>query len=213
MKNRKGTFDDLVQNTGGVAGSFKSADKTAAVLFTLIGVAALLVARAALFPFESNDYLYALQLWIDEYKTMTFIEGLGTKVGVYNLPYMYMLNVMARLNAPGLFLIKIVSVFFDFLLAYFMMKIVALKTSSINMHILAFLLTLAIPTVLINSAMWGQCDSIYTAFVVGSFYFCLTGKSKSAYAFMALAVSFKLQAALRAVLSLPTKARRSFLQL
>jgi len=92
-------------------------------------------------------------------------------------------------------MVKVTSIFFDFLLAYFIMKIVALKTESLNMRILAFILTLSIPTVIINSAMWGQCDSIYTAFVAGSIYFGLRGRSKSAYAFMALAVSFKLQAA------------------
>jgi len=43
--------------------------------------------------------------------------------------------------------------------------------------------------------MWAQCDSIYTAFALGSVYFALRGRSKSAYAFFALALSFKLQAA------------------
>jgi Gpi18-like mannosyltransferase len=42
--------------------------------------------------------------------------------------------------------------------------------------------------------MWGQCDSIYAAFAIGAVYFGLTKQSKSAYAFMALALSFKLQA-------------------
>ena len=62
------------------------------------------------------------------------------------------------------------------------------------MHILAFLLTLALPTVILNGAMWGQCDSIYASFAVGAFYFGLTGHGKAAYAFMALALAFKLQA-------------------
>jgi len=91
---------------------------------------------------------------------------------------------------------KIVSVFFDFILAYFVMKIVSLKTNRFNMQILAFVLTFAIPTVLLNSAMWGQCDSIYAAFAIGSLYFALAKRSKMSYAFMALALSFKLQAAL-----------------
>jgi len=60
----------------------------AAAFFTIICIMALLVVRGALFPHESNDFLYALRLWINEYKEMTFFEGLGTKVGVYNLPYM-----------------------------------------------------------------------------------------------------------------------------
>jgi len=84
---------------------------------------------------------------------------------------------------------------FDVVLAYFVMKIVSLKTESANMRILAFVLAFAIPTVVLNSAMWGQCDSIYTAFLLGSIYFALCGKSKMTFAFLALALSFKLQAA------------------
>jgi len=169
-------------------------DKIAALGFALIGVVSLLIIRGALFYNDWGDYIYFLKPWITAYRHMTFLEGLGTVVGNYNPPYMYILNIIARTDIPELFLIKCVSVVFDFLLAFFVMKIVSLKTESINMRILAFLLTFAIPTVVLNSSMWGQCDSIYSAFAIGSFYFGMRNKSKSAYAFMALAVSFKVQA-------------------
>jgi len=126
---------------------------------------------------------------------MSFIESLGTKVGDYNPPYMYILNVIARIGVFDLYLIKIVSVVFDLLIAFFVMKLVSLRTNRTHLHILAFLLAFAIPTVILNSSMWGQCDSVFTAFAVGSVYFALRGRSKTAYAFIALAISFKLQAA------------------
>jgi len=170
-------------------------DKIAPYIFVFVSIIALLAARISLFFYESGDYVHFLKIWIDEFRTMTFLEGLGTTVSNYNPPYMYILNIIARINAPDLVLIKIVSVFFDFIIAYFVMKIVSLKTSRINMHILAFVLAFAIPTVVINSAMWGQCDSIYAAFAIGSFYFGLVKRSKMSYAFLALAISFKLQAA------------------
>jgi len=169
-------------------------DKYAPVIFTCVSVLALLIVRYALFFYESGDYIHAFKIWIDEYRSMSFLEGLGTNIDMYNLPYMYLLNIISRVNYSDLFLIKFISVFFDFLLAYFVMKIVSLKTNRVNMHILAFVLTLAVPTVFINSAMWGQCDSIYSAFAIGSVYFGLSGRSKASYAFMALALSFKLQA-------------------
>jgi len=169
-------------------------DKNAPAIFVLISVTALLIARGAFFGYESGDYIYFLKPWVEELRSMTFIEGLGTKVGTYNPPYMYILNIISRLNVSDLLLIKIVSVFFDFLMAYFVMKIVSLKTKSLNMQIFAFLLTLSLPTVVLNSAMWGQCDSIYAAFAIGSVYYGLRERSKTAYAFMALAISFKLQA-------------------
>jgi len=170
-------------------------NKYAAAAFTAVAVAALLIIRGALFSFESLDYINFLSTWISAYRKMSFVEALAAKVGNYNPPYMYILNIISRAGISDLYLLKSVSIIFDFLLAFFVMKIVSLKTESINMQILAFLLTLAIPTVILNSSMWAQCDSIYTAFALGSVYFALRGKSKSAYAFFALALSFKLQAA------------------
>jgi len=182
-----------MQNQKNVNTPFIS-DKHALILFTLICVVALLVVRGALFYYRSGDFIWFLQPWVEEYRTMTFIEGLRTNVGTYNPPYMYILNIIARINISELYLIKVVSVIFDFFLAYFVMKIVSLKTTSANMKALAFLATFAIPTVILNGSMWGQCDSIYATFAIGSFYFGLRGRSKMSYAFMALAFSFKLQA-------------------
>jgi len=171
-----------------------STSKYTALGFAFIGVFALLIVRGALFYNEWGDYIWFLQPWLQEYRGMTFIEGLSTKVGNYNHSYMYILNIIARIDFSELYLIKSVSVIFDLLLSYFVMKIVSLKSESINMRILAFLLAFAIPTVVLNSSMWGQCDSIYAAFAIGSVYFGLSGRGKAAYAFMALAFSFKMQA-------------------
>jgi len=172
-------------------------DKLIAYLFTFIGIVALLIIRGALYYHEWGDFSHFLQPWMFEYREMTFLEGLRTKVGNYNHSYMYILNMISRLEFTGLqdvWLVKTVSVLFDFLLAFFVMKIVSLKTSSLNTKILAFLLTFAIPTVVLNSSMWGQCDSIYASLAIGSVYFGLTGRSKSSYALMGLAISFKMQA-------------------
>ncbi|MDR2600617.1 MAG: hypothetical protein LBC73_10145 [Oscillospiraceae bacterium] len=174
---------------------YRLLNKIVMYIFTIIAVIALIIVRGSLFYFESIDYDFHIKHWIATFRGTTFIEGFRTPVGDYNVPYLYILNVIARINIPDLYLVKAVSVMFDFLLAYFMMKIVTLKTKSINMHILTFILALAIPTVVLNSSMWGQCDSIYTAFTLGGIYFALSKRSKTAYAFMALAFSFKLQAA------------------
>jgi len=169
-------------------------DKIIAYNFVIIGVAALLIVRGALFYHEWGDFSWFLQPWVEQYRDMTFVEGLATKVGNYNPPYMYILNIIARTGLSELYLIKSISVIFDFILAFFVMKIVSLKTESPNMRILAFLLTLAIPTVVLNSSMWGQCDAIYSAFAIGALYFGLKERSKLTYVFIALSFSFKAQA-------------------
>ena len=173
----------------------KGIDDLIQLAFVAVAVIALIVIRGALFYYESFDYIHSLSRWTAQFREMTFIEGLSADVGNYNPLYMYILNIIARINIPDLYLIKVVSVFFDIVIAFFAMKLVSLKTSSVNMQILAFLLAFAIPTVILNGAMWGQCDSIYTAFVLGSIYFALSGKGKLAYAFIGIALAFKLQAA------------------
>jgi len=166
-----------------------------AMVFALLAVVTLLVVRGALFYFESWDYIQFLSIWVSEFRSMTFFEALGANVGNYNPAYMYILNIISRIGIPDLYLIKAVSVIFDFVIAYFIMKLVSLKSDSSYVKITAFILALAIPTVILNSSMWAQCDSIYTAFALGSIYFALSQRSKMAYAFIALALSFKLQAA------------------
>jgi len=50
------------------------------------------------------------------------------------------------------------------------------------------------PTIVINSAAWGQSDAIYTAFCLGSLYFLLKERPAWACVLFGLAISFKLQA-------------------
>jgi Gpi18-like mannosyltransferase len=156
--------------------------------------AALVVIRVLMLFKESGDYAYFLHPWCEALGQAEGAGGLSEDLGDYNVPYMYFLLIISKLPIKDLYLIKFVSVIFDVVLAYFVMKIVSLKTNSANTKIFAFLLTLAIPTVILNSSYWAQCDGIFTAFCIGAVYFALKGKEISAYAFLALAISFKLQA-------------------
>jgi Gpi18-like mannosyltransferase len=57
-------------------------------------------------------------------------------------------------------------------------------------------LFLLLPTVLVNGAYWGQCDIVYSFFVVLCFLFTLRQEPLSAAAAFGLALSFKAQAIL-----------------
>lgn len=57
-----------------------------------------------------------------------------------------------------------------------------------------FTYTLILPGVIINSAVLGQCDSIYTAFVLMFIYYILKNKNKLTLFLFSIALSFKLQA-------------------
>ena len=59
---------------------------------------------------------------------------------------------------------------------------------------MAYAVVLFLPVVFLNSAVWAQCDSIYTSFCVMSFYFLLRGRGRLSMALYGVAFSFKLQA-------------------
>ena len=51
-----------------------------------------------------------------------------------------------------------------------------------------------LPTVIMNSSVWAQCDAIYVTFCVGSVYFLIKRRPWLAAAFFGFAFAFKLQA-------------------
>lgn len=173
----------------------KDLDHMVHLLFIVVLIGILVMIRGALLYYQSGDLRGALLPWVNHLRAAPGFSGLSTRIGDYNMPYLYILFTIAKLNRPELdaILIKFVSMMFDVLLAYFAMKLVSLRTSRINLRILAFILAFAIPTVVLNSAMWGQCDSIYVAFILGALYAALSGKSKLSYVLLGLAFSFKLQ--------------------
>ena len=176
-----------------VFASDKKAD-VASLLFIAAATAALLYLRVSMLGYPSGDYRNFLTPWIEEMKALSVKEALVTKIGDYNMPYLYFLLFVSRRTASPIIWIKWLSCIFDFVAAYFVMKIVSLKTENRAARYFAFVLTAALPTVLLNSAYWGQCDSIVTALAVASLYFVLENKGIGAVVCFTLAFSVKLQA-------------------
>ncbi len=83
---------------------------------------------------------------------------------------------------------------FDGVLGLFTYLILNLKYKRSYASIIGALVIVFAPTIFINSAAWGQCDAIYTAFCLGSLYFLLKERPAWACIFFGLAISFKLQA-------------------
>lgn len=175
-------------------------------LFVIMMIAGLMAARGMLLNFLSGDYQSHLRHWMEGIREHSGFDALRgyrlhpdeygnpVRIGNYNQPYMYLLWILARFNLPDVALIKLSSIAFDVVLAYFVMKIVGLKSESVYLKILAFVGVLAVPTVLFNSALWAQSDSIYAAFAIGAIYFGLKKSSILSLTFFALAFGFKMQA-------------------
>ena len=168
------------------------------LLLAAAGVLAALAVRHPLLPFVSRDVrTYLTPWWVFIVENGYFAALRHEDFSNYSAPYLYLLASAAFLTggAHSLVTIKTISIVFDFVLAFFVGKCVSIRyPESKTIPVAAALATLFAPTVVANSAMWGQADATYTAFLAGCLYFLLTGRQAWAFAAFGLAFSFKLQA-------------------
>ena len=169
--------------------------KTKAALFTAVGlILAAMVLRGLCMDHETLDYKDFLTRWVRTIREQGGFEALRWNIGNYNVPYLYFLALFSYSSVRDLYLIKLLSIFFDVMLAWGVMRTVYCFTTDYRKVLAAFFVTLFLPTVILNGAYWGQCDSIYGAFAVWSIYFALREKPIASVCMVALSFAFKLQA-------------------
>jgi Gpi18-like mannosyltransferase len=159
----------------------------------LVIVVLAVVVRVELFPFQSNDYRVFVAQWYDFIAANGGFSALRFQFANYNVPYLYLITLLTYLPVPALAGVKIISVLFDLLLAFFTYRLVALKYPRGWMPFLAAAAVSLLPTVVTNGAMWAQCDSIYAAFGLGGVYYAVRSRPWLACVFFGLALAFKMQ--------------------
>ena len=156
-----------------------------------------LVARYALRNVVAGDYKMFFEPWVATLREAGGgIKGLAAEFEYvdYTTPYLTILSFISIcpfLNT--LLLMKMVSVFFDFVAAFAVMFIVYHQSKSSTKAVLGYGVLLFVPTVLTNGAMWAQCDIIFTSFILWSLYFLLKEKPAMGMMFYGIAFAFKLQ--------------------
>src|SRR6266702_4556681 len=183
------TVDMLLRKKLYIPGLQILASSALAILFLLA-----IVLRVSLYHVVSSDYTFFLSQWYDFIQTHGGFAALKYNFSNYNPPYLYLLALTTYLPIPKLVAIKTLSVVFDGFLGLFTYLLLGLKFRRSYAAIIGVLVVLFAPTIVINSAAWGQSDAIYTAFCLGSLYFLLKERPGWASVFFGLAISFKLQA-------------------
>ncbi|MFZ3070180.1 MAG: glycosyltransferase 87 family protein [Anaerolineaceae bacterium] len=115
----------------------------------------------------------------------------------YPITYQYILAFLTYLPASYLAKIKVISVIFDFVSAFFVglfVKKIGSYTKQSIVPYLAYAVTLFVPTIIMNSAAWGQRDILYTTFVIIALYCFSEEKYSPAFIMYGMAFSLKLQA-------------------
>lgn len=165
------------------------------LFLALTGLA--LAMRYALRGVIAGDYKMFFEPWVATLREAGGgIKGLAAEFEYvdYTTPYLTILSFISIcpfLNT--LLLMKLVSIFFDFVAAFAMMAIVYDRTKNMTYSVLGYGALLLAPTVVANGSMWAQCDIIFSGFVLWSVYFMLKGKPNASLIFYGIAFAFKLQ--------------------
>ena len=173
------------------AGLLKSGRAWLVSFLLLIGAFAL---RAAALDYETLDYQNFLSRWVSFFRENGGFRALSQPVGNYNIPYLYFLALFSYSGIRDLYLIKLLSLLFDVLLAWACARLAGRFTRSRTRALACFFAVLYLPTVFLNSAVWGQCDGVYAALAVLGIALALEDRPVRSMICIALSFGFKLQA-------------------
>lgn len=175
---------------------FKMIEHHKDILFFLIisflGVIIRIIGR----DFLSQDMLIFLKPWFESIKSSGGLKGLASQVGDYNIPYQTIIALFTYTDINPVYLYKMLSCIFDFLLAYYSAIFIcelSLKPKYGFTFNCAYCLILFLPTVIFNSSFWGQCDAIYIFFCILTLRNLYKEKFIKSFVFLGIVFAFKLQ--------------------
>ena len=183
-------------------------------------LAASLALRWSLFDFESGDYRAVLSRWYDFFVEEGAWQGLALKEPRATYPpfYLYLISLSTLLPLPKLYAIKVFSVAADYIAAWYIWRLarwrwmVAGQIPAVARHdecsqavapmregathaaIAAIAIFLFLPTVVMNSAFWGQCDMMYTTGFVASLCYLVEARPVPALVAFGFSCALKPQA-------------------
>ena len=148
--------------------------------------------------FYSKDMTKFLLKWTEMLAGLGGFAGLKESIGNYNVPYLFILSLISYFPSEGMirmYLIKMVSVGFEFICAVLCALIYReiKKDATAFETVLCYGLVFALPQQIINGALWGQCDGLYTAFILAGLLCMFKGKYGLAFFSYGWAFAFKLQ--------------------
>ena len=146
--------------------------------------------------FLTSDFTNCLNVWFQDIKNAgPGIDSLLAYNGDYAMPYATVIWLMGKLPVPFLYSLKTLNGIFDFILAILVGKLVQhFKPENPNSFLFGYSVILLLPNVFLNSCYWGQCDAMYTTFILATILCLLNRKYPAMMFFLGLAFSFKLQA-------------------
>lgn len=194
INSKINNFCDKVFN-----GFFKFFRKHLFLIAAIVLFVVVIIAKACFVPYSSGDFNSFLKPWSNFLKENGGFAALkywpefnSNPKCDYPIAYATLLAALTYIPLETIVSVKIVCFIFDFALAlggFFLVKEITKSKflSYITLYVLFFL-----PTLFLNSALWSQCDQLYTCFALWALYLILKNKKCWAMVMIGLAFSCKM---------------------
>ena len=162
---------------------------TVLILFSLI-------ARIASYPVVTSDYTYFLAKWFVLLQETPGLTAFATPFSDYAPLYLYVLKILSFIPVSSLYSIKTISLLFDGVIAIVVARLMQKSSYAYTQGQRFFggAVVFSLPTLILNSSLWGQSDSLYASFVIISMYMMLAANPIASALAFGIALSLKIQA-------------------
>ena len=163
----------------------------------VLGIACLLLVSAViryfLLPYHSIDYVASLEVWYENFRSFGGWRALARDVGNYNMLYRTLMAadsaVMVIDGAKG-----VEPQTRKLLAREVCLQAGRTRAAARRAAVTAGIAVLFLPTVVMNGAMWAQCDMMYVTFLLLCTLFFYKEKYVISFIWLGVAFSLKLQA-------------------
>jgi len=162
----------------------KKTEKSDLLFLVLITILAVAV-RVAVRTFVAEDWSVYWSDWLARLSEGGF-RALADDFYDYAPPVMYILYFITLLPVNAMTAFKGLCCLLDFAGAALIGKMVAESTGSRKRGYLAYGVFLFLPTVILNAAVWSQCDIIYTLLILASVYYLMNNRTWTGMPFLVI---------------------------
>lgn len=159
----------------------------------------------------TSDYIYFVRPWFDYLQSHSGLSAFSAQFADYAPAYLYLLKFATLTSLSSLASAKAISLVCDVagaLIGYVLLRDHSPWKGRRDVAFFGATVLFALPTVMVNSSLWGQSDSVYAVFALASLLFILRDKALKATVVFGVAVSIKVQAIFFAPLILGYLLRR-----
>lgn len=171
-----------------------SKQKNMVWLFVIAASVLGMVIRCLGLNCESSDLGVLTRWYYELIEAGPSLKSLYYFRGDYPLTYIFIIWLLTKVPIKFAYTIKFASIILDYLMAFLFGKVAEnVYPNEQKSFCLGYGIVMFLPTVIMNSAFWGQSDCFYGAFVMGVLLCLLKGKYPQMMLFLGIAFSYKLQ--------------------